>query len=263
MYPMVTSDVSGVNTRPDDFLRWGLQRAKLRRGRKARRVTMRDDERAARARRKGRRGRRERADGYHHGDLKRSLVEEALAVIAETRHPSFTLRDLAKRVGVSHAAAYRHFASKEALLAAVAEEGFRLLHADLSATQERDRGPLDVLLAKGMAYAQFAADRPAHFRVMFGPEPADKSGFPSLLEITRETYRSLLSSVVACQAAGHLEDADPELISVVAWSAVHGVSALLVDGLLPGPARFETLAPGEIAAAVCMSALRGFVRIPR
>jgi AcrR family transcriptional regulator len=199
---------------------------------------------------------------YHHGDLKPTLIQEARSIIQETGHPSFTIRALAKKAGVSHAAAYRHFPSKEALLAAVAEEGFQQLGTALEET-ERDVGkiPLMILLDKGLVYVTFARENPGYFRVMFGPEAVDKAAFPSLLEASSITYHSLRKTVIQCQDAGMIEKTDPEVISLVAWSAAHGLASLFLDGQLPGPAALEPFDPAQLTLTVCQQALRGFITL--
>ena len=106
---------------------------------------------------------------YHHGDLRRALIDASLALIAEEGFSALTLREVARRAGVTHAAPYRHFADKEALLAAVAEEGFRAMASDMRERMDKETSPTERLLACGVAYVLFAVRHPSHFRVMFGP----------------------------------------------------------------------------------------------
>jgi AcrR family transcriptional regulator len=202
------------------------------------------------------------AKPYHHGDLKRTLILEALRFIQGSCHSTPTIRQIAGAAGVSHAAAYRHFPGKEALLAAVAEEGFRMLGKALQAA-EQDQGkfPLAILLDKGLAYVGFARSHPGHFRVMFGPEAVANQDFPSLLEASTVTYQSLRATVVQCQAAGLMKSDSPDVIALVAWSAVHGLAALFLDGQLPGPVQVEPFDPTEMTKTVCQQALRGFINI--
>jgi AcrR family transcriptional regulator len=198
--------------------------------------------------------------GYHHGDLKHSLIRRGLFLIHKARHPSFTIRDLARDLGVSHAAAYRHFPSKDALLAAIAEEGFRRLAAALRQAEEPPgKMPLEILLGKGLAYVGFARHYTGYFRTMFGAQAVDKSAFPALLQASTAAYESLRHTVVQCQRAGLLEQTDPDVISLVAWTVAHGLAALFVDEQLPGPARLPDLDPAELTAIVCKHALRGFI----
>jgi AcrR family transcriptional regulator len=139
------------------------------------------------------------------------LLDAALALIEREGADAPTLRGVAKLAGVSQAAPYRHFRNKDALLAAVAEEGFRAI--------------------------EFATRHPAHFRVMFGRVPVDRSAHPSLLAAAQETFGLLLGTIRECQAAGVVRTGDPDDLALCAWSAVHGLSALAVDGRLGERAR--------------------------
>ena len=105
---------------------------------------------------------------YHHGNLRRALLDEALATIRAEGVEGLTLREIGARLGVSRTALYRHFADKRALLAAVATEGFRTLRQQLvTAWEEGGRGRA-AFEAMGVAYVRFAVANPAHYRVMFG-----------------------------------------------------------------------------------------------
>ncbi len=176
-----------------------------------------------------------RRDAYHHGNLRRAMIDAALEIVGTEGAQALTLRAAARRAGVSQAAPYRHFADKEALLAAVAEEGFRAM----TEAMRRDTGghPGDALgrfRALGLGYAGFARDHPSHFRVMFGREIADRSAHPSLREAAQETFRLLVDAIADCQRAGLVRGEDPEELALSAWSMVHGFSALLIDGQLTG-----------------------------
>src|ERR1700733_1843655 len=104
---------------------------------------------------------------YHHGNLRETLLQGAVCVIAEVGPSAFTLREVARRAGVSHNAPYRHFRDKDALLAAVATEGFLELTRSMREAGERQPRALDKLKQSGLAYVAFALRRPEHFTVMF------------------------------------------------------------------------------------------------
>lgn len=193
--------------------------------------------------------------GYHHGDLRRAVLAAALRLL-ETEGPrALTLRAVARLAGVSQAAPYRHFADKQALLAAVAEEGFRAMsEAMRRATTEHPDNPLGRFLALGLAYVGFASGHPSHFRVMFGREMADRSAYPSLGEAAQETFALLLEAIVECQRAGFVRPGEPEELALSAWSIVHGLSALLVDGQLP---RGEGKGQEELAQIVTQALFLG------
>src|SRR3954466_9781185 len=116
---------------------------------------------------------------YHHGDLERALVDTALEMIRDEGVQGLTLRSVGARVGVSRTALYRHFDDKAALLARVAAEGFRRLHATLAkAVATASSKHADVLPAMAAAYVRFAADNPSHYETMFGGFLTDWSRDP-------------------------------------------------------------------------------------
>ena len=167
---------------------------------------------------------------YPHGDLRRALLDAALAVLAEGGSAALSLREVARRAGVSHAAPYRHFSSREALLAAVAEEGFRALRsAMLEVMDGRGGGPLDQLLASGVGYVRFAVGHPTHFRVMFGAELVGQTDYPSLREAGHAAYALLVSAIEAGQVAGLIREAPAQHLALTCWSATHGLAMLFVD----------------------------------
>jgi AcrR family transcriptional regulator len=170
---------------------------------------------------------------YHHGDLRRVLIEEAVALVADEGVAALTLREVARRAGVSQAAPYRHFPSKLALIAAVAEEGFgEMLTRVRRALNRAPPGAAARLSALGAAYVRFAVDHPARFRVMFGREVAESHGFASLWNVAQEGFGLLVGEIVDAQGSGELPGEDPRRPALAAWSAVHGLAGLLVDGLL-------------------------------
>src|SRR5688572_30965197 len=114
------------------------------------------------------RPKKKRAGHYHHGDLRRALVEEAVRTIQTHGVETLTLRTVGERLGVSRTALYRHFADKPALLAAVGREGFRMLRLTLTEAWEQNGRGRDGFEAMGIAYVRFAVDHPSHYRVMFG-----------------------------------------------------------------------------------------------
>jgi len=167
---------------------------------------------------------------YHHGDLRQALVRSALEILSEAGVGGLTLRAAARRARVSAMAPYRHFADKEALLAAVAEYGFRELAARLSAATAMAADPRAGLAALGVAYVLFACDQPSLFKLMFGPTIEKKSGHPVLDEAGSACFNALRQAV---KAAKFFEgDSDGNDVSLACWSLVHGLSALIVDGRL-------------------------------
>ena len=121
----------------------------------------------------------EQRDTYHHGDLKRALTEAALGLVKEKGPKGFTLREVARRAGVSAAAPYRHFSDKAQLLAAVATQGFIQLHEALSAAAAETADLTRQVLDMGRAYARWAVTHPDYYQVMFGAETGQERHSPS------------------------------------------------------------------------------------
>ncbi len=170
---------------------------------------------------------------YHHGDLRRALLQGALELLAEGGPAQLTLRAAARRAGVSVAAPYRHFADKRAMLAAVAEEGFLALQRCCSEAVAAGGGDaVERFWRHGIAYVQFAIENPAHYRVMFGPELPDKRVYEDLHRAARAAYDGLRSSLNDCAQAGLFGEAEIELRAMRAWALVHGLSLLFIDGQL-------------------------------
>ena len=170
---------------------------------------------------------------YHHGDLPRALLSAALAIVESRGSEALTLRAAARLAGVSQTAPYRHFANKEAILAAVAEEGFRSLMAAMAHAAALADSPLQRLRAVGLAYVTFATHHSSHFRVMFGREMADRSASTSLRQISTDTFNVVVGVISDCQRAGLVRSEEPAAdLALTAWSTVHGLSTLLVNGVL-------------------------------
>jgi AcrR family transcriptional regulator len=166
---------------------------------------------------------------YHHGDLRRALVDAALELVKEQGPSGITLREAARRAGVTHAAPYRHFADKEALLAAVAEEGFMRLKETVEAAITNVE-PKNGVEAIGISYVRFARENPSQFRVMFGSQVGDKRRYPSLVLADQSVFDLLSKTIAGAQASGDLGAGDPARMGMVTWSMLHGVAALVVDG---------------------------------
>lgn len=166
---------------------------------------------------------------YHHGDLRQALVDAAVALIAEEGFGALSLREVARRAGVTHAAPYRHFADKEALLEAVAHEGFRAMAREMRERMARVTGPLEQLYAAGEAYVLFVVRHPPHFRVMFGPHFTRPMSPPPEPEGEQGAFALLVSTIEAGQAAGLLRAGESRPLTLTAWSLVHGLASLFVD----------------------------------
>ncbi len=180
---------------------------------------------------------------YHHGNLRRALLDEALATIRTDGVDGLTLREIGARLGVSRTALYRHFADKRALLAAVATEGFRTLRQELVAAWEDGGRGRAASQAMGVAYIRFAVANPSHYRVMFSrfvdPEPCE----PELAAEAGGAFQALVDSIAALQRDGVVRGDDAVLVARFVWAVVHGVAMLAIDGQLPELNGVEELMP--------------------
>ncbi|HYA35686.1 MAG TPA: TetR/AcrR family transcriptional regulator [Candidatus Binataceae bacterium] len=167
--------------------------------------------------------------GYHHGNLRRALLDAAAKILEANDAGELGLRAVARMAGVSQAAPYRHFADKQALLAAVAEEGFRTMSEAMRHAAASARDPAERLLGLGVGYVEFATAHRAHFRVMFGRELIDKSQFPDLAKAASEAFSVLYDTILECQRAGVTRRDDPAEQAFAAWSIVHGLANLIVN----------------------------------
>jgi AcrR family transcriptional regulator len=177
------------------------------------------------------RSRRKRPSRYHHGDLRRALVEEALRTIRADGVAGLTLRGVGQTLGVSRTALYRHFADKAALLSEVAREGFSTLRLETIEAWERGGRGWAGFEAMGAAYVRFAVANPSHYRVMFG-------GFvvasPNA-DVAREgsgAFQALVDAIAWLQQEGLMRPDDAQQLARFVWALVHGVAMLIIDGLL-------------------------------
>ncbi|MGY2048021.1 WHG domain-containing protein [Methylobacterium sp. JK268] len=159
---------------------------------------------------------------YHHGDLRRGLLAAARALLEQGGREAVTLREAARTAGVSHNAPYRHFPSRDALLAALAAEGFAALRDGLRAA--REASPSAPLAALGRAYLAFAARERPLFRLMFGAAP-DPGAHPDLAAAAAAAFAVLRETVE--------ETVPPDLVAretIRAWGLVHGLATLVAEG---------------------------------
>jgi AcrR family transcriptional regulator len=177
---------------------------------------------------------------YRHGNLPNALRAAARAILDESGPDAVGLRETARRVGVSATAAYRHFSSKEDLLASVAADGFRELTVALEAGVE---GP-DPLIGLGLAYVEFALEKRGLFRLMFGPILVERGKYPSLNEAAKAAF-DCVQRIASGVEGGRQED---NAASMAAWGLVHGLSSLFIDDLVP-PSRARVLAEEILHAA--------------
>ena len=164
---------------------------------------------------------------YHHGDLRAALLQATRALLDEGGVAAVSLREAARRAGVTPAACYRHFADKEALLTALAVQGFHEF-ADVLASASQAK--VEPFAEMGVAYVGFAVQRPGLFRLMFGPAVADRSRSPELLQAIAASTQLF---EMGLKGGSRKAPADP-VAGLRAWASVHGLATLAIDGMLPG-----------------------------
>ncbi len=175
-----------------------------------------------------------RKRAYHHGDLARALVEAALDRITQDGVEGFTLREAARAVGVTPAAAYRHFEDKRAVLATIAEEGFRALGDEMEAALDQTDGDaIAKLAALGRAYVRYALREPARFRVMFGPRLNEDGRFPSLEAELRRDFELQLRAIEAGQREATIREGVPRDLAGALWTSAHGFASLVLHEKIP------------------------------
>jgi AcrR family transcriptional regulator len=198
--------------------------------------------------------------GYHHGDLKNALRTAAAALIAERGVEGVSLREISLAAGVSHTAAYRHYADKQALLAELAEDGFRQL-ADLhrDAIRATSGGPVEELMACGRAYVRFGVQQPHVLQLMFSQAIPDWSAYPLLQQASGALAQTLADVVARGQAAATIRAEPLGDVTLTAWSLVHGLAMLLVGKRIPVADIDDAFV--ERVAAQCVTLLvRGLAR---
>ncbi len=190
---------------------------------------------------------------YHHGNLREALLNAALRLISEVGPTAFTLREVARRAGVSHNAPYRHFRDRDELMAAVSTQGYGELTRAMLDAGEQQSGALARLKRAGLAYVKFALGRPEHFTVMFdapASKPSEKLCFnpskmkikyPEAAEAAEQSFRTLMNFVAACQQEGTLPASDTKELALLAWSIVHGIAKLAITGRFPFSSKNEVL----------------------
>jgi AcrR family transcriptional regulator len=175
-----------------------------------------------------------RKAAYHHGDLRRALLEEAVRTIRDDGAGALTLRAVGARLGVSRTALYRHFADKSALLNAVSEDGFRRLADALERAWTGAGGGVRGFDEQGRAYVQFALDNPSHYRVMFGVWTS-RDEDTALRAAGARAFQLLVDALTSLQRDGVVRRNEPAAqVALYVWAAVHGVAMLAMDGRLPG-----------------------------
>ena len=207
---------------------------------------------------------------YHHGDLRRALLDAARQLAEERGIDGFTLREVARRAGVSHAAPYHHFADKTALVEALAIETYQHLAQALQGACDRRGGnALDRLGAIGIAYVEFAVEHPAEFRLLTRfqvcPPPSDSQtgqligtfALPPLENAANDAYNVLIGTIQEGQEAKLVAEGDLESLALTCWASVHGLAVLILDGLIGKKPAHAQMQVSELAAIVVETLAKG------
>lgn len=183
----------------------------------------------------GRTPARKPARAYHHGNLRQALVDQAARTIRETGVEALTLRDVGERLRVSRTALYRHFADKQALLAAVAGQGFVAFRQALASAWDPSAHDRDGFMEMGRAYVRFARDNASFYRVMFGGFIDKVQCDPALADEAGSAFAVLVGAIAELQGRGMLRSGDPQELAVYVWASSHGLALLAIDGQLSRP----------------------------
>lgn len=182
--------------------------------------------------------RAEKKGPYHHGDLKNALIKAGVDVLSKEGVGALSLRRVAQKAGVSHAAPYAHFADKQALIAAISTAGYERLFEAAQGTIERYADDPKAMLVEGAwAYVKFAIDDPDHFKVTMSGVVEREKDYPAYVEMSHKAFALVLHVVESCQAAGILRQGPPDLVAVSVWSLMHGLVSLLIENQIPHSVR--------------------------
>ncbi|MEM7132823.1 MAG: TetR/AcrR family transcriptional regulator [Chloroflexota bacterium] len=169
---------------------------------------------------------------YHHGDLRNALIDAGLAILQEEGNEALTLRSVARRANVSHAAPYRHFADKHELLSAIATQGFEMLDKAMEAViGDHPDDAKRRLIEIGVNYVRFGTEYPAHIALMFS-NLLSQGQSEELSAAASHTYESLVQAVEDAQAAGEIGPGDSNELANSHWALVHGLTMLIKEGML-------------------------------
>ena len=205
---------------------------------------------------------RKRRSSYHHGDLRNALLDMALALVEERGVEAFSMREAARQLSVSPAAAYSHFKDKAEVLGQLAMRGFEQLAREMEegvaqATKglSGKQSAIEQMKAVGRAYVHFAVGSPARFRIMFGPYGAGNEDARGVGEGGRTPFGLLVDALKQLAEAGVIDSSNVRSGAMPAWAGVHGLAALLVDGAMPMQSKEQLTATTEAVVSNIVAGL--------
>jgi AcrR family transcriptional regulator len=167
---------------------------------------------------------------YHHGDLKNALIQAGIEILSKEGVNALSLRKVARRAGVSHAAPYAHFADKQALVAAISTAGYQKLYDKVYDAAQNHRGdPMRQLIEGAWAYVEFALNDSEHFRITLSGVVEKEKEYPAYVEVSQKGFRLVVQLVEVCQKAGVLNEGPPDLMAASVWGLVHGFVSLILE----------------------------------
>jgi len=200
---------------------------------------------------------------YHHGDLRQALIGAARELLSKDQGDGFSLREVAAHAGVSHNAPYNHFADKRELLTAVAATGFEALRERMLAASANIDNPEAAFIQSGIAYVRFGVENPSLFRLMFGSGlSVIKQDSTSLLGLAAAGAKNVLEQIIrrgvlaGVFAPPSRGPKGQQVLVLAAWSMVHGLTTLAIDGAVGGASGAIDDYPEKVAGVLCHGVLR-------
>jgi len=197
---------------------------------------------------------------YHHGDLKNTLIKAGIEILSKEGVSGLSLRKAARKAGVSHAAPYAHFTDKQALIAAIALDGYGKIYTRIEeVVNQYPDEPLKQLLQSAWAYMQFGLESPAHYKITFSGLIENEKNYPELVEVTRRSLAVIQKIIADCQSAKILSASEytAEVDAISLWGLIHGLVSLVIEGQISNNLMKRT-PPKEMIIA----AFQQVVRVP-
>jgi len=202
----------------------------------------------------------ENANSYHHGNLRQALLDAAVVAIRESGPENLSLRAIARRVGVSQTAPYRHFADKNDLLAELARQAFDDINDVITQYTESGNTASERLEQAAIAYLHYAIINPEKYRLVFGNHVQNRFDYSNLVTSGRRCFESFLTLMNTGIKNGEFIDSEPMTLSNTIWSAIHGFAFLCIDGTFD---RLEQpLSQDQMIAAQAAMMVRSIARHP-